>query len=179
MVRVALLDDHPAIRAGVEAIIASEPGMELVGSVADEEGLWPLLHGTRPDVLLLDLHHPALILHVRRSAVHPISLVLYSAATPELLLVAGVVAGADAVVDKSAPPDALVDVIRKPRALHQISPRMRRDAAARLDPAIFAMRLARVSPCDIAETLRLPVESVRRRVAAIVTALAGAAPQVA
>jgi DNA-binding NarL/FixJ family response regulator len=56
--RVAVLDDHPAVLAGVRAIVASAPDLEHVGDAASEEELWPLLLATRPDVLLADLHHP-------------------------------------------------------------------------------------------------------------------------
>jgi DNA-binding NarL/FixJ family response regulator len=43
IVRVALLDDHPAIRAGLQAILATEPDLRLVGSAAGEHELWPLV----------------------------------------------------------------------------------------------------------------------------------------
>ena len=43
IVRVAFLDDHPAIRAGLEAILATEPDLRLVGSAAGEHELWPLV----------------------------------------------------------------------------------------------------------------------------------------
>jgi DNA-binding NarL/FixJ family response regulator len=39
MVRVAFLDDHPAVRAGLEAILATEPDLRLVGSVAGADAI--------------------------------------------------------------------------------------------------------------------------------------------
>ncbi len=58
MIRVAVLDDHPAVRSGLQAILAPEPDLLLVGSAANDEQVWPLLRDTRPDVIVLDVHHP-------------------------------------------------------------------------------------------------------------------------
>ena len=38
MIRVAFLDDHPAVRAGLQAILATEPDLRLVGSAAAVAG---------------------------------------------------------------------------------------------------------------------------------------------
>ena len=108
MIRVAFLDDHPAVRAGLQAILATEPDLRLVGSAAGEHELWPLLARTHPAVVILDLHHPgrdglALCLQIKRQPAAP-AVLLYSANTPAGLLVAAAVAGADAVSANPAPP---------------------------------------------------------------------------
>jgi DNA-binding NarL/FixJ family response regulator len=185
MIRVALLDDHPAVRAGVEAMLAPEPDLLSVGSAADEEELWPLLRRARPSVVVLDVHHPgrdglALCLEVKRSLNAP-AVVLYSASTPRGLCVAATLAGADAVVAKSSPARALLeairDVAREPRRLPSIPRQLRVEAAARLDPAdhaILAMGLAGESPADIGVTLGRSARSIAERIAAIVATLAPA-----
>ncbi len=83
MIRVALLDDHPAVRAGLQAILANEHDLQLVGFAADEHALWPVLEGTRPAIIVLDLHHPgrdglALCLQIKRQPDSP-AVLLYSA----------------------------------------------------------------------------------------------------
>src|SRR3954470_10704694 len=168
MIRVAFLDDHPAIRAGLDAILAPEPDLVSVGFAADEEEVWPLLRRTQPAVIVLDVHHPGrdglmLCLQIK-SALQPPAVVLYSAVTPAPLLVAATVAGADAVISKSSSALELLEAIRTvtqaPRALPAISAQMRAEAAAILDPfdhAILAMRLAGDSSADIAATLGLPL----------------------
>jgi DNA-binding NarL/FixJ family response regulator len=82
------------------------------------------------------------------------------------------------VVSKSSSTETLLDAIRTvagaPDLRPQISLRMRREAAARLDPAdrpILAPRLAGYAPGEIGETLRLPVRAVRDRLAAIIAGL--------
>lgn len=107
MIRLALLDDHPLIRTGLGAIIATQHDLQLVGSATDESELWPLLERTRPAVLILDYHHPgrdglALCLQVKLGF-EPPAVVLYSAYAPETLQAAAAVAGADALVSKIKP----------------------------------------------------------------------------
>ena len=59
MIRVAVVDDHPALRAGLQTVLDSEPHIVFVGgSDGAEEHLWPMLNLVRPDVVLLDYHLP-------------------------------------------------------------------------------------------------------------------------
>jgi DNA-binding NarL/FixJ family response regulator len=187
MVHVACLDDQPAVRAGLQAILAPEPDLHPVGFAADEEELWALLRRSRPGVVVLDLHHPGrdgleLCLQIKRTP-RPPAVILYSAATPGALVVAAAVAGADAVVSKSAASPALLEAIRTvargPQTRPPISRRMTAEAAAMLDPAdhaILAMRLAGDQPADIGATLGLPVAAIDDRMAAIVAVLARSSP---
>jgi DNA-binding NarL/FixJ family response regulator len=182
MVRVAFLDDHPAVRAGLQAILATEPDPRLVGSAADEHELWPLLQRTHPAIVVLDLHHPgrdglALCLRIKRQP-DPPAVVLFSAYTAAALVVAAAVAGADAIVSKSSATTTLLEAIRtvarNPRTIPPITPQMKADAAARLDPtdhAILAMRVAGDSPVEIAAALGVPDATIAHRIAAIVAKL--------
>jgi DNA-binding NarL/FixJ family response regulator len=182
MIRVAHLDDHPAIRAGLDAILAPQPDLQLVGSAADEHELWPLLKHTHPAVAILDLHHPgrdglALCLQIKLQP-DPPAVVLYSASTPAALIVAATVAGADAILSKSSAPATLLEAIRtvahNPHPSPPISPQLKADAAARLDPAdhaILAMRVAGDTPTEIAATLGIPHTTIANRIAAIVAKL--------
>src|SRR5689334_17205420 len=57
-IRVAVVDDHAAIRLGLTAAIDAQPGMVCAGVAADADEAHPLLHRTRPDVVVLDYHLP-------------------------------------------------------------------------------------------------------------------------
>jgi DNA-binding NarL/FixJ family response regulator len=54
MIRVLVVDDHPVLRAGLEAVLRAEPGFVCVGVAADGAEMARVLHRTAPDVLVLD-----------------------------------------------------------------------------------------------------------------------------
>jgi DNA-binding NarL/FixJ family response regulator len=54
-IRVAIVDDHPVVRAGTAAIVREAPDLALVGMAATLEEARPLLDRAVVDVLLLDL----------------------------------------------------------------------------------------------------------------------------
>ena len=54
MIRVFVVDDHPVLRAGLEAVLRTEPGFVCVGTAGDGHELLAALRHTRPDVVLLD-----------------------------------------------------------------------------------------------------------------------------
>lgn len=57
-IRVVIIEDHHATRRGLEAELNSEPDIVVVGSsTGHNEGL-ALVHSSKPDVVLLDLHLP-------------------------------------------------------------------------------------------------------------------------
>lgn len=181
-IRVAVLDDHAAVRAGLEAILGSAPDMVSVGSARGEAELDSLLRRTDPSVLVLDVDHPglhglALSMRLKRRSARP-RIVVYSGRGGQLLTVAAAVAGVDAVVAKSDSERALLEAIRdESHTPPPVSLRAQARAAGRLDPAdraILAMRLAGTSWAEIAATLRLPAGAVAKRAAAIVIYLTAA-----
>ena len=58
MIRVAIVDDHPAIRVGLETAVHSEWGLVSVGTADQAEDVPALLYSTQPDVVLLDYRLP-------------------------------------------------------------------------------------------------------------------------
>ncbi|MFI8520451.1 response regulator [Streptomyces sp. NPDC085481] len=60
MIRVLLADDEAVIRAGVRAILATDPGIEVVAEAGDGHEAVELAHRHRPDVVLLDIRMPRL-----------------------------------------------------------------------------------------------------------------------
>ncbi|MFF5175822.1 response regulator [Micromonospora sp. NPDC000089] len=59
-VRVLLADDEAMIRAGVRAILATDPGIEVVAEAADGRAAVDLARAHRPAVALLDIRMPRL-----------------------------------------------------------------------------------------------------------------------
>ena len=57
-IRVALVDDHAMIRAGLQQLIEQTDDIEVVGTAADGAGALELVREQRPDVVLMDLQMP-------------------------------------------------------------------------------------------------------------------------
>ncbi len=60
MIRVLLADDEAMVRAGVKAILDTDPGIEVVAEAADGRQAVDLAQTHRPDVALLDIRMPRL-----------------------------------------------------------------------------------------------------------------------
>ncbi|MEU9721050.1 response regulator transcription factor [Streptomyces sp. NPDC047976] len=58
--RVVLADDHTVMRAGLVALLASEPTVDVVGEAADGREAVGLVERLDPDLALLDLRMPVL-----------------------------------------------------------------------------------------------------------------------
>ncbi|GAA5107610.1 response regulator [Nocardia iowensis] len=58
--RLILADDHMVMRAGIAALLAAEPTIEIVGEAADGSEAIELVERLAPDVALLDLRMPVL-----------------------------------------------------------------------------------------------------------------------
>jgi two-component system, NarL family, response regulator len=59
-IRVLSADDHPVVRAGIAAMVANEPDIEIVAQARDGAEAVALFEAHRPDVVLVDLRMPRL-----------------------------------------------------------------------------------------------------------------------
>lgn len=55
MIRVLLVDDHPVVRSGLSALLASAEGIEVIGAAASGEEALALAEELSPDVVVCDL----------------------------------------------------------------------------------------------------------------------------
>lgn len=185
MIRVAVLDDHEAIRAGLNGLLRSEPGIVPVGTAADEGELWPLLSRTRPDVVIVDFQlpgrHGLLLCRRIKATVHPPRVMVYSAFANDSLVLPARLAGADAVVAKSATADELFEVLRalgRGRPMAQtVGPAQLRAAASLLPPEdlpVVGMLVEGTRPTEVGQVLGLDQEALGARVERIIGRLVSA-----
>jgi DNA-binding NarL/FixJ family response regulator len=55
MIRVALVDDHGLVRAGLRALVQEQPGYQVVAEGGDGSDVERILEQDQPDILLLDI----------------------------------------------------------------------------------------------------------------------------
>jgi DNA-binding NarL/FixJ family response regulator len=182
MIRVAVVDDHHAVRLGLRTALVAEPGFEPVGSAATAAEAAPLLYRTRPDVVLVDYHLPdvdGLVLCRRIKSDPPApAVVLYSAFADPSMTVPAIVAGVDAIVHKSAQPRDLLDAIRRAARGETTMPEISEallDAAGHAveadDLPLLGMLIHRTAPAEIATTLRIQRNELDRRIAGVLARL--------
>jgi len=174
VVSVLIVDDHPALRAGLEGLLAHAAGFSFAGALASERDLAATVARDRPDVVLLDYaleHGDGLSACFRlKQLAEPPGVVLYSAYVDRLFAVPATLAQADGIVSKTAPVDELLrvvhDVARGERHMPPLDHDAMDAALARLaadDLAVAGMLLARVEVASIASTLGLSDRAVRSR----------------
>lgn len=179
MIRLALLDDHPAVLVGLQRVIERESDIVIVGAASSAPALARQLDNARADVLVVD-HDVARsdgLSQCRRikDRPQPPAVVIYSAFARQTLALPARVADADAVVDKAEPVSSLLAAIRtvaRGETLLPPVPRAAYDAAAtRLDSEdlpVFAMLLDGENVPAIADALRAEPDEIAWRAQRII-----------
>jgi DNA-binding NarL/FixJ family response regulator len=117
-IRVAILDDHPVVRAGTAAIVDGAPDMTLAGMAATLAEAQPFLDRDAVDVLLLDLRlgqEFGLSIFEGAGTALPAIVVATSYDYPQYVE-AALRLGAVGYVLKTAPVDDLLNTIRRAAA---------------------------------------------------------------
>jgi DNA-binding NarL/FixJ family response regulator len=162
--QLVVIEDHPAVAAGVERLLGAEPDLEVGGvAVGCGEGV-PLAEKLRPDVAIVDMQladgngiRLTQELIDRRLAR---SVVIYTAYADDQMAPAALIAGASAIVSKGRPGSELVEAVRAAARGGTVRPRITIDglveAAGRVDPddiPILGMLVHGTSPAEIGEVL--------------------------
>jgi two-component system, NarL family, nitrate/nitrite response regulator NarL len=116
-IRIVVADGHPLFTLGVRALLAREPGFEVVGDADDGEDALAVLQKHRPDVLLLDLALSGINgLEVLRRMVAmdlPTRTVIVTAAIDRADMRTALMRGAQGVLLKHLASDLLVKCVRQ------------------------------------------------------------------
>lgn len=152
-IRVVICDDQDLVRDGLQAILSTAPGIEVVGEASNGIDVVEVVRATKPDVVLMDLKMPGTTgvqatREVLAASEDTRVLVLTTYDAPEWVLDA-IRAGAAGYLLKDTPRERLVDAIRGTA-----------EGRTHLDPAIAGQLMTRVaapgpqpSPGPVAEDL--------------------------
>jgi DNA-binding NarL/FixJ family response regulator len=186
LIRAVVVDDHPAMRTGMRAVLDAAPDIEACGEASSSADLWPVMTRVDPDVVLMDWHLPGddgLVLCHRLKRRNPRTrVVLFSAYADDWLVVPALLAQADALLAKRAPAALLYEAIRAvmdrdgpPDVV--LRPDQREALNAMLDPAdvgIAGLLLLGTPPHEVASRCGLSSTTLGERVEAILARLAAA-----
>jgi DNA-binding NarL/FixJ family response regulator len=146
-IRLLIADDHPVVRDGLRAMLATQPDLELVGEATTGTQAVERARALRPDVVLMDLQMPGLdgpaaIATLRQQAPEIRVLVLTTYGT-DADITRAVDAGATGYLLKDAPREQLFAAIRaaakgeavlSPSVATRVLGRMRAPAQEALSP---------------------------------------------
>lgn len=192
-----LADDETMVRAGVRAILAAAPDIEVVAEAGDGREALELARAHRPDVALLDIRMPVLdglgaAAELRR-AVPEVAVVMLTTFSEDAYITEALDSGVSGFLLKSGDPYELMAAIRavhggaaflSPQIAHRVirqvsGGRMSRQSAAReriavLSPRereVLALVAAGLSNGEIGERLFLVEGTVKAYVSAMLTRL--------
>lgn len=148
--RVLLVDDHAMMRAGFRAILASAPGIEVVGEAGTGTEALAQTAALRPDVVCMDVQMPDMdgLEATRRLVADPdvtASVVVVTTFDRDDYLFAALQAGASGFLLKNAGPEQLVAAVRlvaagdallSPEVTRRVIARFAADATPRPDGGI-------------------------------------------
>lgn len=117
---VLVVDDHPVFRQGLEALVATQADMRVVGAVGDGASALDKAVSQQPNVVLLDLRlaeDNGLTVLTELKRLQPASKVLIvSSHEGDVMVTRALKTGADGYVSKNAPASELLSAIRKVHA---------------------------------------------------------------
>jgi DNA-binding NarL/FixJ family response regulator len=197
VIRVLLADDEAMVRAGVKAILAAAPDIDVVAEAGDGHEAVELVRAHRPDVALLDIRMPVLdglraAAELRRVA-PGVAVVMLTTFSEDEYITGALDSGASGFLLKSGDPYELMAAVRaahggaaflSPQIAHRViqqvsGGRMTRRSVAKeriavLSPRereVLALVGAGLSNAEIGERLFLVEGTVKAYVSAVLSRL--------
>ncbi len=190
MITILIADDHPVVREGLAAILATQPDFTVVGEAADGAELLRLAAERRPAVALVDLAMPVLdgaaaIARLQEVAPETRALVLTAFDSDERIIGA-IEAGARGYLLKGAPRNEIFAAVRlvaeggsllQPPVAARLVARVARPTAPALTPReLEVLQLVAQGRAnkEIAAALGVTERTVKFHLSAIMTRLGAA-----
>ena len=165
-IRCLVVDDHPAILAGLRGLLCTEPDLDVVDALDSAEAALEVAERMPLDVAIVDYQLPGrsglwLSRKLKRLP-EPPAVLIYSAFSDYMLAAACVVAEADGLLSKAALGSDLYAAIRRTAngnsRLPPVPPTLAEGLRRRFDSleqAIFGLLLAGISRDEIGRTLHI------------------------
>jgi DNA-binding NarL/FixJ family response regulator len=174
MIDVVVVDDHPAVLAGLVGLVESEPGIACLAAVRSAADALDATRQTGAAVVVADYElrdgDGLTLCADLKSLPAPPGVIIYSAFARPRLLPAAAIAGADAMLDKAAPADQLFETIRRVAAgatrLPSPPPEVMERCFRKLNPddvPLFGMAINGAPASEIAAVVGTDLEETRRR----------------
>ncbi|MER6143618.1 response regulator transcription factor [Streptomyces sparsogenes] len=194
-ISVLLVDDEQLVRAGLRAILESQPDIRVTGEAADGASVVPLVRRLRPDVVAMDVRMPLMdgieaTRAVLRTVPDPPRILVVTTFENDEYVYEALRAGADGFLLKRARPAEIVHAVRLaaegesllfPAAVRSLAAARGGNARAReaMERAALTEREADVlrlmtrglSNAEIAGQLFIGAETVKTHVSAVLAKL--------
>ena len=123
-VHVLIADDHPVFRSGLRALLGVHTGFTVVGEAADGAAAVATALNLQPDVVIMDLHMPALdgIDATRKIAQHSphIGVMVLTMSEDDASVFNAIRAGARGYLVKGSDHDEIINAIRSVASGHAV-----------------------------------------------------------
>lgn len=160
-VRVLLVDDDPLVCRGLELLLQSDPGIDVVGAVNDGDAVLEAVHRHFPDVVLMDVRmarQDGITTTAAIARLHdPPKVIVLTTFDHDDVLMRALDAGAAGFLLKTAAPREIIAAIHdiaagegalSPRSARQVVERLQRDERiAERRAAVAALR--RLTPREL------------------------------
>jgi DNA-binding NarL/FixJ family response regulator len=184
-IRILTVDDHPLLRAGIEALVSSQSDMLVVAECSNGRDAIQQFRAHRPDVTLMDLQMPEMsgtdaIIAIRQEFPDARIIVL-TTYTGDVQALHALQAGARGYLLKDAVQEELLDTIRavhagkktlSPTVSQGIAEHATEDALTKAEVDVLRLIAQGMANKQIADQLSIAEETVKSRVKNILSKLA-------
>ena len=183
-IRILAVDDHPIIRRGIAAIIATQSDMTLVAEASNGREAVQQFRTHRPDITLMDLQMPEMCgvdaLSAIRGEFPQAKIIVLTTYGGDVQILRAVKGGAQAYLLKNTFHEELVDTIRavyagkkklSPEVSFEIAEHSMDDALTPAEISVLRLIAAGNANKEIADQLSIGEDTVKGRVKNILSKL--------